>query len=65
MQLKDIVASLFELWSLLDSPEEEMSRFGRVTCIFGSLEQDVTNAGVLSQEIIEQVYSQVSFYLLL
>lgn len=55
LQLKDIVASLFELWSLMDSPDEETSRFERVTCILGSSEQEVTDAGVLSQEVIEQV----------
>lgn len=41
----------------MDSPEEEMSRFGRVTCIVGSLEKEIMDASVLSQDIIEQVYS--------
>ncbi|XXG51277.1 hypothetical protein AAC387_Pa02g5089 [Persea americana] len=58
-KLKDIVASLFELWSLMDSPEEETSRFERVTCVLGSLEQDITDAGVLSHEIIEQAAEEV------
>lgn len=39
----------------MDSPDEETSRFERVTCILGSSEQEVTDAGVLSQEVIEQV----------
>lgn len=46
----------------MDSPEEETSRFERVTCILGSLEQDITDAGVLSHEIIEQVLIVGSYY---
>ncbi|KAF6168577.1 hypothetical protein GIB67_005189 [Kingdonia uniflora] len=52
-KLKDIVASLFELWNLMDSPEEERNHFGRITPILSS-ETEVTESGVLSLEIIDQ-----------
>eukprot|EP00268_Persea_americana_P020321 TRINITY_DN2051_c0_g1_i5.p1 TRINITY_DN2051_c0_g1~~TRINITY_DN2051_c0_g1_i5.p1 ORF type:complete len:598 (-),score=142.85 TRINITY_DN2051_c0_g1_i5:432-2225(-) len=58
-KLKDIMTSLLELWSLMDSPEEEKSRFGRVTCIVGSMEQEIMDASVLSQDIIEQAAAEV------
>lgn len=58
-KLKDIAASLFELWSLMDSPEEERSRFGRVTCILRSSEQETISTGVLSQDVIEQAAAEV------
>ncbi|XP_058078302.1 65-kDa microtubule-associated protein 6 [Magnolia sinica] len=58
-KLKDIVASLFELWNLLDASEEEKNRFRRVTCILGTSEQEVTASGVLSLEIIEQAAAEV------
>ena len=55
MQVKDIVASLFELWNLMDSPKEEKNRFSRITSILKLSETELTEPGVLSTEIIEQV----------
>lgn len=55
MQVKDIVASLFELWNLMDSPKEEKNRFSRITSILKLSETEMTEPGVLSTEIIEQV----------
>lgn len=58
MQLKDIVASLFELWNLMDSSKEEMSKFSRITYILGNSEPEITQPGFLSTDIIEQVAYQ-------
>lgn len=58
MQLKDIVASLFELWNLMDSSKEEMSKFSRITYILGNSEPEITQPGLLSTDIIEQVAYQ-------
>ncbi|KAF8378835.1 hypothetical protein HHK36_030184 [Tetracentron sinense] len=58
-KLKDILASLFELWNLMDSPEEERRSFERITFILGSSEPEITESGILSQEIIEQVAEEV------
>lgn len=55
MQLKDIVAKLFELWNLMDSSKEEKNSFSRITSILGSSESEVTEGGVLSTEVIEKV----------
>lgn len=65
MQLKDIVASLFELWNLMDSSKEERSNFSRVTRIFGISEAEITEPGLLSTEIIEQVEYQSPHLLIL
>jgi protein regulator of cytokinesis 1 len=58
MQLKDIVASLYELWNLMDSSKEEMSKFSRITYILGNSEPEITQPGFLSTDIIEQVAYQ-------
>ena len=55
MQLKDVVAKLFELWNLMDSSKEERNSFLRITSIFGSSESEITERGVLSTEMIEKV----------
>lgn len=54
-QLKDIASSLIELWNLMDTPEEEMKPFDRITDILGSSESDMKDPGILSVEIIKQV----------
>ncbi|KAF9623452.1 hypothetical protein IFM89_003036 [Coptis chinensis] len=58
-KLKEIVVSLFELWNLMDSPEEERSLFRRITFVLKSSESEVTEPGILSQEIIEQATAEV------
>ncbi|XP_065855901.1 65-kDa microtubule-associated protein 6-like [Euphorbia lathyris] len=58
-KLKEIVASLFELWNLMDSPKQEKSSFSRITSILGLSESEVTEPGVLSTEIIEQASAEV------
>ncbi|KDP38177.1 hypothetical protein JCGZ_04820 [Jatropha curcas] len=58
-KLKDIVASLFELWNLMDSPKEEKNSFSRITCILGSSESEIIEPGVLTTDIIEQASAEV------
>lgn len=58
MQLKDVVASLFELWNLMDSSKEEMNRFSGITYILGNAEPEITHPGLLSTDVIEQVEYQ-------
>ncbi|OVA06821.1 Microtubule-associated protein [Macleaya cordata] len=58
-KLKDIMASLSELWNLMDSPEEERRQFRTVMFSLGSSEAQVTESGVLSLEIIEQAAAEV------
>ncbi|XP_075658218.1 65-kDa microtubule-associated protein 6 [Castanea sativa] len=59
MKVKDIVASLFELWNLMDSPKEEKNRFSMITSILKLSETEMTEPGVLSTEIIEQASAEV------
>ncbi|KAG8637579.1 hypothetical protein MANES_15G138700v8 [Manihot esculenta] len=58
-KLKDIVASLFELWNLMDSPKEEKNTFSRITSILASSESEIIEPGVLSTEMIEQASAEV------
>lgn len=54
-QLKDIVASLSELWNLMDSSREEKNNFSRIAAVLGASESGITEQGFLSMEIIKQV----------
>ncbi|KAA8532413.1 hypothetical protein F0562_032449 [Nyssa sinensis] len=58
-KLKDIVATLFELWNLMDSPKEDMSNFSKITLIIGSSESEIVEPGALSMEILEQASAEV------
>ncbi|KAL6190402.1 hypothetical protein ACLB2K_036800 [Fragaria x ananassa] len=58
-KLKDVVASLFELWNLMDSSKEEMNRFSRITYILGNAEPEITHPGLLSADVIEQASAEV------
>ncbi|CAN8293466.1 unnamed protein product [Cochlearia groenlandica] len=58
-KLKDVVESLFELWSLMDTPHEERAKFTRVSYAVRSSESDITEPSILSNETIEQVSEEV------
>ncbi|XP_021821111.1 65-kDa microtubule-associated protein 6-like isoform X2 [Prunus avium] len=58
-KLKDIVASLLELWNLMDSSREERSKFSRITLILGNSEPEIQEPGFLSTDIIEQASAEV------
>ncbi|CAL9248981.1 unnamed protein product [Arabidopsis halleri] len=58
-KLKDVVASLFELWNLMDTPQEVRTKFGKVTYVVRSSEANITELGILSTETIEQVSAEV------
>ena len=59
MQLKDIVAKLFDLWNLMDSSKEERNGFSSITSILGSSESEITGRGALSTEMIEKVLNSL------
>lgn len=58
-KLKDVAASLFELWNLMDSPTEEKNKFSRITSVLGFAESEIIEPGALSAEIIEQASTEV------
>ncbi|KAK4754512.1 hypothetical protein SAY87_002616 [Trapa incisa] len=58
-QVKDIVSSLFELWNLMDSPNEERNKFSRIASVLGSPESDIVEPCILSTDIIEQASAEV------
>ncbi|XP_010554316.1 PREDICTED: 65-kDa microtubule-associated protein 6-like [Tarenaya hassleriana] len=58
-KLKDIVTSLFELWNLMDTPQEERIRFAHVISAVRSSESSINEPGILSTKTIEQVSEEV------
>ncbi|XP_024924709.1 65-kDa microtubule-associated protein 6 isoform X2 [Ziziphus jujuba] len=58
-KLKDIAASLFELWNLMDSSKEEKINFSTFSSILGTSEPEIIEPGFLSTEIIEQASAEV------
>ncbi|KAJ9708633.1 hypothetical protein PVL29_000589 [Vitis rotundifolia] len=59
LKLKNIGASLLELWNLMDTPKEDKSDFLRITSFLGTSELEVTEPGGLSTEMIEQASAEV------
>ncbi|XP_039145128.1 65-kDa microtubule-associated protein 6-like [Dioscorea cayenensis subsp. rotundata] len=59
-KLQETVESLFKLWNLMDSTNEERRRFARVTCICELKEKDITSSGLLSTESIKQTEAEVA-----
>ncbi|GMH15139.1 hypothetical protein Nepgr_016980 [Nepenthes gracilis] len=58
-KLKDIVTSLSELWNLMDTSEDERSCFSRIVSILGRLENEITEPGLLSMDVVDQVSTEV------
>ncbi|WOG83605.1 hypothetical protein DCAR_0102782 [Daucus carota subsp. sativus] len=56
-KLKDIVASVLELWNLMDSTREEKRNFTRIISI--SSESEIVEPESLSMEIIQQASEEV------
>ncbi|GAB2279932.1 hypothetical protein Dimus_014567 [Dionaea muscipula] len=58
-KLKDIMASLYELWKLMDTPEDDRSRFSMVASMYGCSDIEVTEPGVLSMDAIDQASAEL------
>ncbi|KAG7597053.1 hypothetical protein ISN44_As06g014590 [Arabidopsis suecica] len=61
-KLKDVAGSLFELWNLMDTSQEERTKFARVSYVVRSSESDITEPNILSTETIEQVSAEVDSF---
>ena len=48
--------SLFELWKLMDSSQEEREHFEKLAHILESPEDEITHIGLLSHETTEKVW---------
>ena len=55
MQLQELAIQLTELWNLMDTPDEERELFNHVTCYISASVHEVTVAGALALDLIEQV----------
>ncbi|GAB4828689.1 hypothetical protein Ancab_018354 [Ancistrocladus abbreviatus] len=58
-KLKDIVATLSELWNLMDTPEDDKSCFSRIASFFGHPDVEITEPGFLSMHVIDQASAEV------
>ncbi|CAL5024265.1 unnamed protein product [Urochloa decumbens] len=54
-KLQDLVASMLELWHLMDTPAEEQKRFQGVACNIAASEDEITEPGALSTASIRNV----------
>ncbi|XP_051195428.1 65-kDa microtubule-associated protein 3 isoform X1 [Lolium perenne] len=59
-RLQDLVVAMLELWSLMDTPAEEQSRFQGVACNVAASEDEITEPGALSAEAIGEVEAEVA-----
>ncbi|KAJ8477299.1 hypothetical protein OPV22_021026 [Ensete ventricosum] len=58
-KLQETMDSLFELWKLMDSSQEEREHFEKLAHILESPEDEITRTGLLSHETIEQIEAEV------
>ncbi|KAE8770004.1 65-kDa microtubule-associated protein 9-like [Hordeum vulgare] len=59
-RLQDLVVAMLELWSLMDTPPEEQSRFQGVACNVAASEDEITEPGALSATAIGEVEAEVA-----
>ncbi|KAG6486250.1 hypothetical protein ZIOFF_054820 [Zingiber officinale] len=59
-KMRENMESLYELWKLMDTSEDERRYFVKLARYLDLPEQNVTHTGLLSCETIEQVESEVS-----
>ncbi|CAL9055741.1 65-kDa microtubule-associated protein 6-like isoform X1 [Musa acuminata AAA Group] len=59
-KLRETMKSLFALWKLMGSPEQERKHFERLACILESPEHEITHSGLLSHKTIEQAEVEVN-----
>ncbi|KAL3676137.1 hypothetical protein R1sor_026085 [Riccia sorocarpa] len=58
-KLQDLGTAMLELWNLMDTPADEQQMFQHITCNIAASEYEVTAAGALSLEVIEQAEVEV------
>lgn len=59
--MRENMESLYELWKLMDTSEEERRHFVKLARYLDLPEQNVTHTGSLSCETIEQVWELEHF----
>nr|CAB3445440.1 unnamed protein product [Digitaria exilis] len=58
-KLQDLVATMLELWNLMDTPAEEQRRFQSAACNIAASEDEITDPGALSMAFISNVEAEV------
>ncbi|PUZ73863.1 hypothetical protein GQ55_1G021400 [Panicum hallii var. hallii] len=58
-KLQDLLASMLELWNLMDTPAEEQRRFQGVACNIAASEDEITEPNALSMDFIRNVEAEV------
>ncbi|KAK4783666.1 hypothetical protein SAY86_008040 [Trapa natans] len=58
-KLQNLGSKLIELWDLIDIPAEEKKKFDQITCLISSSVDEVSRAGSLALEVIEQVELEI------
>ncbi|PKA53934.1 65-kDa microtubule-associated protein 6 [Apostasia shenzhenica] len=58
-KLREAVKFLVELWKLMESSEDQKKRFRKVTCMLDLPDEEITQSGLLSLDIIKQIQNEV------
>ncbi|CAN1839260.1 65-kDa microtubule-associated protein 6 [Linum perenne] len=58
-KLKDIGASLLELWNLMDSSKADRNKFSKITSILCSSDSEIVEPGFLSMETVNKASMEV------
>ncbi|BAF07664.1 65-kDa microtubule-associated protein 3 [Oryza sativa Japonica Group] len=58
-KLQDLLATMLDLWNLMDTPSEEQKRFQSVACNIAASEDEITERDALSMEFINNVEAEV------
>ncbi|KAJ7558635.1 hypothetical protein O6H91_04G049300 [Diphasiastrum complanatum] len=58
-KLRDIGSMLRDLWTLMDTPEEEQQLFQNVTCMLGIADSQVSAPRSLASEVLEQATAEL------
>uniref|UniRef100_A0A0E0CEU1 65-kDa microtubule-associated protein 3 n=1 Tax=Oryza meridionalis TaxID=40149 RepID=A0A0E0CEU1_9ORYZ len=58
-KLQDLLATMLDLWNLMDTPSEEQKRFQSVVCNIAASEDEITERDALSVEFINNVEAEV------
>lgn len=55
VQLQDLASTMFDLWELMDTPDEEQQMFQNITCNVAASEHEIIEPNALATDVITYV----------
>ncbi|KAE8650436.1 65-kDa microtubule-associated protein 3 [Cucumis sativus] len=59
-KLQDLASTMFDLWELMDTPDEEQQMFQNITCNVAASEHEIIEPNALATDVIIYVEAEVS-----